>query len=66
LGKKYEIDVEMISKPREAYQSAEHQASSLPAAPAVMVGDAVAAQGPSISEEKLEAVIRSHLELPSS
>ena len=64
LGQKYEIDVETISKSREEYQAEAYKASGLPAAPAVMVGDEIAAQGPSISEEGLEAVIRRHLGLP--
>lgn len=33
-------------------------------APAVMVEDEVAAQGPEISEEKIESVMRRHLGLP--
>jgi hypothetical protein len=64
LGRKYVIEVEAIAKSREAYQAAEYQASDLPAAPAVMVDDEVAGQGPEISEEGLEAVIRRHLGLP--
>jgi len=64
LGQKYEIDVEIITKSRDEYQSDAHQASRLPVAPAVMVGDEIAAQGPSISEEGLEPMIRRHLGLP--
>jgi hypothetical protein len=64
LGHKYTIEVEAISQSREEYQTAEYQASGLPAAPAVMVENEIAAQGPKISEEGLEAVIRRHLELP--
>jgi hypothetical protein len=63
LGEKYEMEVETITKSREAYQSEAYKASGRPAAPAVMVGDEIAAQGPEISEEKLEAVIRRHLGL---
>lgn len=64
LGEKYEIEVENVSRSREEYQSDAYKASGLPPAPAVMVGDEIAAQGPQISEEKLEAVIRRHLGLP--
>jgi hypothetical protein len=64
LGKKYALEVEEISKSREEYQSESYRASGLPPAPAVMVEDEVAAQGPEISAEKLEAVIRRHLGLP--
>jgi len=66
LGQKYAIDVEVIAKSREAYQAEAYVASGLPAAPAVMVDDEVAGQGPEISEEKLEEVIRRHLRLPPS
>ena len=61
LGKKYDIEVEAVSKSREEFQSETFLASGLPAAPAVMVEDEIAGQGPSISEEGLEAVIRRHL-----
>ena len=64
LGKKYEIEVEAVSKSREEYQSETYLASGLPTAPAVMVEDEIAGQGPSISEEVLEAFIRRHLESP--
>ena len=64
LGQKYAIDVEAIAKCREEYQGEAHRASGLPAAPAVMVGSEIAAQGPSISDAGLEAVIRRHLGLP--
>ena len=64
LGEKYEFEVEEISRSREEYQAEAYKASGLPAAPAVMVDDEVAGQGPSISEERLEAVIRRHLGLP--
>ena len=66
LGQIYAIDVEVIAKSREAYQAEAYVASGLPAAPAVMVDDEVAGQGPEISEEKLEEVIRRHLRLPPS
>lgn len=62
LGEKYEMDVETISKSREEYQGDAYKASGRPAAPAVMVGDELAGQGPDISEEKLEEVIRRHLD----
>ena len=64
LGEKYEMEVEEISKSREEYQSEAFKASGLPAAPAVIVEEELAAQGPEITAEKLEEVIRRHLELP--
>ena len=38
LGQKYEIETEVISKPRAEYQTAEYLKLGLPPAPAVMVG----------------------------
>lgn len=64
LGEKYEMEVETVSQSREEYQSDAYRASGLPAAPAVMVENEVAAQGPEITAEKIEAVIRRHLGLP--
>jgi hypothetical protein len=64
LGEKYEMEVETVSQSREEYQSDAYRAAGLPPAPAVMVDGEVAAQGPEISAEKIEAVIRRHLRLP--
>jgi len=64
LGKKYEIEIESITKPRPEYQTTEYRESGLPAAPAVMVANELVAQGADITEEKLEAVIRRHLGVP--
>lgn len=63
MGEKYDMNVETVSKSREEYQSKAYQASGLPPAPAVMVDNEVAAQGPEISEQGIEAVIRKHLGL---
>ncbi len=64
LGEKYEIETEVISKPRVDYFTDEYEALGLPPAPAAMVGDEVVVQGPNISEAKVEAAIRRHLGLP--
>ena len=64
LGEKYEIEAEIISKPRAEYQTAEYLKLGLPPAPAAMVAEEVVGQGPNISEEKVEAAIRRHLGLP--
>jgi hypothetical protein len=64
LGAKYDLEVETVSKSREAYQAEAFVATGLPAAPAVMVEDELAAQGPAISDAGVEAVIRRHLGLP--
>jgi hypothetical protein len=64
LGEKYAIEVETISKPHAEYKTAEYLQQGLPPAPAAMVGEKVVAQGPSLSEEQVEAAIRRHLGLP--
>jgi hypothetical protein len=64
LGEKYDIEVEVISKPRADYQTDEYLKLGLPPAAAAMVADEVVAQGADISEDKVEAAIRRHLGLP--
>ena len=53
LGQKYAIEMETVAKSREAYQSEAYQASGLPAAPAVMVGDEMRGHGPGDLDEKV-------------
>ncbi len=65
LGQKYDIETEVISKPRVDYHTDEYEALGLPPAPAAMVREEVVVQGgANISEEKVEAAIRRHLGLP--
>jgi hypothetical protein len=64
LGSKYEIEVEVTSKPIAEYQTDAYFELDLPVAPAVMVADETVVEGSSVSEEKVEAVIRRHLGLP--
>jgi hypothetical protein len=61
LGDKYKLEIEIISKTRDAYRSAEYLATGLPAAPALMLADEILVQGRPISEEALESAIRHHL-----
>ena len=63
LGKKYDIEIETISKPPEEYNTDEYFELDLPVAPAVMVGEEVVVEGSDVSEEKLESVICGHLGL---
>ena len=65
LGQKYAIEIETISKPIAEYQTDEYFELDLPTAPAVMVGDEIVVEGADVAEDKLEAVIRRHLGLPS-
>jgi hypothetical protein len=39
LGDRYQIDIEVTSKPNSEYQTDDYFALDLPVAPAVMVGD---------------------------
>ncbi len=66
LGKKYDIEIEITSKPREEYNTDEYFDADLPIAPAVMVGDELVVEGGDVSEERLEAIIRRHLGLETS
>jgi hypothetical protein len=66
LGSKYQIEIEVTSKPIAEYQTDEYFEFDLPVAPAVMVGDEIVVEGSNISEDKVEAVIQRHLGLPES
>ena len=64
LGEKYEIDIEIIEKPKDEYMTDEYFELDLPVAPAVMVAEQIVVEGSDIAKEKLEAVICRHLGLP--
>ncbi len=61
LEEKYSLEVETLSKTKEEYRTAEHLASGLPLAPALMVADEVLVQGCTIKWETLESAILRHL-----
>jgi ubiquinone/menaquinone biosynthesis C-methylase UbiE len=61
LGKKYDLKIEVTSKPRQEYGTAEYLATNLPAAPAILIGEEVIVKGRDISKENLEAAICRHL-----
>ena len=63
LGEKYDIEIEVTSKPNKEYHTDEYFELDLPTAPAVMVGDELVVEGKDISEDKLEACICRHLGL---
>ena len=65
LGNKYQIETEFISKPRAEYQTDEYFELELPVAPAVMVDEEIVVEGSDVSEDKLENIIRQHLNLPA-
>ncbi len=65
LGQKYDLDVEVMSKPIAEYNTDEYFALDLPVAPAIMVEDEIVVEGSDVSEEKLENAIRAKLGLES-
>lgn len=64
MGKKYEIEMETISKPYVEYRTDEYLKSGLPKAPAIIIDDEIVVEGSDMAEDKLENIIRSHLGLP--
>ena len=64
LGAKYDITMEVTSKPIAEYQTDEYFELDLPTAPAVMVGEEIVVEGADVAEDKLETVICRHLGLP--
>jgi hypothetical protein len=66
LGSKYPIEIDVTSKPIADYQTDDYFELDLPVAPAVMVGDEIVVEGSNIDEDRVEAVIRSHLGLPET
>lgn len=64
LGTKYDIEIEITSKPNAEYQTDEYFELELPTAPAVMVGEEILVEGSDVSEDTLEACICRHLGLP--
>ncbi len=65
MGQKYAFEAEVISKPIADYQTDEYFELDLPAAPAIMVAEEIVVEGADVPEDKLEAVIRRHLDLPA-
>ncbi len=65
LGQKYRLECEFTAKPIAEYQTDEYFELDLPAAPAVMVGDEIVAEGTDVEEQLLETVICTHLGLPA-
>lgn len=63
LGEKYEIKIEVISKPKAEYMTDEYFELDLPVAPAVMVGDEIIVEGSDIGQFDVESAICKHLGL---
>ena len=61
LGEKYHLEIEIVSKTRDDYRTAEYQATGLPIAPALILEDELLIQGRPITEEAFESAITRHL-----
>ncbi len=64
LGDKYEVKIEVMSKPKAEYMTDEYFELDLPVAPAVMVGDEIVVEGSDVSQDEIEVSICRHLDLP--
>jgi hypothetical protein len=64
LGKTYDIDIDVMERPKEEYATDDYFELDLPVAPAVMVGDEIVVEGSDVSEEELEKVLCRHLGFP--
>lgn len=64
LGEKYAVDIEVVSKPKDEYQTDEYFDLELPVAPAVMVGEEIVVEGADVSDYDVEVCICRHLGLP--
>ncbi|MCL7488693.1 MAG: hypothetical protein M8357_11045 [Desulfobulbaceae bacterium] len=61
LGEQFDIEVEVVSKPRQEYQTDAYTRSGLPKAPAIMVDNSVIVAGGDIDETNLIRAIQEHL-----
>jgi hypothetical protein len=64
LGQKYDIEVNVTSKPKADYVTDEYFELDLPVAPAVMVGDQIVVEGADVEQYAVEASICRQLNLP--
>ena len=58
MEERQDVEIEIISKPRDAYTTADYSATGLPCAPAITIDDEVIVQGKDIKDSKLEEIIR--------
>jgi len=64
LGELFPDAIEVISKPRQEYQTMAYAELGLPKAPAIMVGGEIITEGKDIDDSVLEMAIGRHLGLP--
>lgn len=63
MGDRYQIEIEVTSKPKDAYETDDYFALDMPVAPAVMVGEEIVVEGSDVSDHDLEECICRHLGL---
>ena len=64
LGTKYDVKIEVISKPKADYQTDAYFELDLPVAPAIMVEDEIVVEGGNVPQQEVEFCICRHLGLP--
>lgn len=64
MGDKYEIEIEILSNPKDYYSSTDYQKMNQSVAPAIKAGDEVVTEKGDIMEDKPEFIICKHLGLP--
>lgn len=64
LGNTYDIDIEILSRPKAEYSTDEYFDLDLPVAPAVMVGGEIVTEGADVEQYDIEAAICRQLHLP--
>ena len=57
LGDKYDIEIEVTSKPKGDYLTDDYFALDLPVAPAIMVGDEIVTEGKDVDDHTVEVEI---------
>jgi hypothetical protein len=61
LGTKYDVTIDVVSKPKAEYQTDEYFVLDLPVAPAIMENAEIVVEDGNVSEEEVEACICRHL-----
>ena len=64
LGQKYDIHIEVTSKPKAVYLTDEYFERDLPVATAGMVGDEIVVEGSDVGQFEVESAICRDLDLP--
>ena len=64
LDDKYNIEIEVTSKPKPEYMTDEYFTLDLPVAPAIMVGEEIVTEGKDVEDHKVEAANCRQIGLP--